>query len=258
MRIVPTLAKLVFAGFVASLALALAAGFGKQLGFWDFRFGFQVLSWGVFVGIGAVVVGLIWLIWALIAKNGAGALWGALGLAGAAVVSAVPLHGYYTAMYLVPPIHDITTDIQDPPVFSPAQIKARAADHAANSPAYDGAAKVTWQGKTLTVSQWQRKAYPDIFTARVLITPDRLYDRGLKAAQAMGWHIALADQKDHRIEATDTSLFFGFTDDIVIRVAKSGMGAKLDIRSESRVGVSDIGKNAARIRAFMKTLAKVG
>ena len=258
MRIVSTLAKLAFAGFVVSLALALAAGFGKQLGFWDFRFGFQVLQWAVFVGIGALAVGLVWLVWALIAKNSAGAHWGVMGMIGAAVVAAFPLHGLYTARYLAPPIHDITTDIANPPQFSPEQIKAREEAHAINAPAYDGAAKVTWQGKTLTVSQWQRKAYPDIFTVRVLITPERLYARGLKAAQQMGWHIGRADEKNLVIEATDTSLFFGFTDDIVIRVAKSGMGAKLDIRSESRVGVSDIGKNAARIRAFMKALVKMG
>ena len=258
MRIVSTLAKLAFAGFVVSLALALAAGFGKQLGFWDFRFGFQILQWAVFVGMGALAVGLVWLVWALIAKNNAGALWGAAGLIGAAVVVAFPLHGPYTARYLVPPIHDITTDIQNPPQFGPEQIAARKEAHAINPPAYDGAAKITWQGKTLSVSQWQRKAYPDIFTVRVLIAPDRLYARGLKAAQEMGWHIVRADEKALVIEATDTSMFFGFTDDIVIRVAKSGMGAALDIRSESRVGVSDIGKNAARIRAFMKTLAKMG
>ncbi len=258
MRIVPTLAKLAFAGLVVALALALAAGFGKQLGFWDFRFGFQVLSWGVFVGLGALAVGLVWLVWALVAKNGASALWGTLGLIGAGVVVAIPLHGYYTARYLVPPIHDITTDIENPPQFSPAQVTARTADHAINSPVYDGSTKVKWQGKTLTVAEWQRKAYPDIFTRRVLITPDRLYERALRAAKQLGWHIALADEKDHRIEASDTTLFFGFTDDIVIRVAKSGMGAKLDIRSESRVGISDIGTNAARIRAFMKALAKMG
>ncbi len=255
MRIVPTLARLVLAGFVVSLALALAAGFGKQFGAWDFRFGFQVLSWGVFLGIGTLVVGLVWLVARLITGSGASTLWGVVGLVGAALVVAIPLHGYYTAKYLVPPIHDITTDIQDPPQFR-AVLPLRTA--AINPPAYDGTTKMTWQGKTLTVAEWQRKSYPDIFTARVLITPDRLYERGLRAARKMGWHIVLADEKNHRIEATDTSLFFGFTDDIAIRVAKSGMGAKLDIRSESRVGVSDIGKNAARIRAFMKALAAMG
>ncbi len=76
----------------------------------------------------------------------------------------------------------------------------------------------------------------------------------------MGWNIVAAEPASDggRIEATDTTLFFGFTDDIVIRVKPSGMGARLDIRSKSRVGISDLGTNAARIRAFVKKLANTG
>ena len=132
----------------------------------------------------------------------------------------------------------------------------RKADHALNSPEYDGSAKIMWKGKSMTVAQAQRKAYTDIHTVQILTPPAKLYDRALKAAKAMGWKIVADNANEGRIEASDTTFFFGFTDDIVIRVRPSGMGAKLDIRSESRVGISDVGKNASRIRAFIKTLAK--
>jgi uncharacterized protein (DUF1499 family) len=76
----------------------------------------------------------------------------------------------------------------------------------------------------------------------------------------MGWNVVAAQpaQDGGRIEATSTALFFGNTDDIVIRVKPSGIGASLDIRSKSRVGTTDFGANAAHIRAFAKKLASIG
>jgi uncharacterized protein (DUF1499 family) len=71
----------------------------------------------------------------------------------------------------------------------------------------------------------------------------------------MGWHVVSFDPKTLRIEATESSFWFGLTDDIVIRVKPAGkLGARLDIRSKSRVGENDMGGNAARIRAFVKKL----
>lgn len=255
MRILPNLARLVFAGFLVSLAIGLGAGFGKQLGWWGFQFGLlKLFPWCIYVGLGTLALGIIWLIAAAIAKNWSAARWGIIGTIGAIVVVALPLYNLSIARS-VPPIHDITTDIANPPQFR-AVLPLRKADHALNSPEYDGSAKIMWKGKSMTVAQAQRKAYTDIHTVQILTPPAKLYARALKAAKAMGWKIVAANANEGRIEASDTTFFFGFTDDIVIRVRPSGMGAKLDIRSESRVGISDIGKNASRIRAFIKTLAK--
>jgi uncharacterized protein (DUF1499 family) len=255
MRILPNLAKLVFAGFIVSLVIGLGAGFGKQLGLWGFQFGLlKLFPWCIYIGLGALALGIIWLIAAAIARNWSGGRWGIIGTIGAIAVVAFPLYNLSVARS-VPPIHDITTDIANPPQFR-AVLPLRKAAHALNSPVYDGNAKIMWHGKSMTVAQAQRKAYTDIHTIQILTTPAKLFDRALKAAKAMGWHIVAANPNEGRIEATDTTFFFGFTDDIVIRVRPSGMGAKLDIRSESRVGISDIGKNAHRIRAFVKELAK--
>ncbi|HUJ03423.1 MAG TPA: DUF1499 domain-containing protein [Rhizomicrobium sp.] len=254
MRILATMAKISFAGFLVSLAIGLLAGFGTRLGFWNFKFGLLTLfPWCLYIGIAAFVIGLAWVVSALVANNGAGARYGLIGLVGSAIVLALPLYDIYVAK-TSPPIHDITTDMEHPPQFD-ALLPLRKG--ALNGPEYDGPKLVAMpDGKKYTTSYLQRKYYGDIHTVAILTPPEKLFNRALEAAKAMGWNIVAVAPDEGRIEATDTSFFFGFTDDIVIRVKPSGMGAKLDIRSKSRVGVSDVGKNAARIREYEKTLAR--
>jgi uncharacterized protein (DUF1499 family) len=74
------------------------------------------------------------------------------------------------------------------------------------------------------------------------------------AARAMGWEVVAADRASGRIEATDTTRFFGFKDDVVIRVQAAPGGSRVDVRSVSRVGGSDVGTNATRIRAYLARL----
>ena len=71
----------------------------------------------------------------------------------------------------------------------------------------------------------------------------------------MGWEIAAAVPQELRIEAIDTSLLFGFKDDVVIRVTSQADGSRVDVRSLSRVGGSDFGVNAKRVNNFMAKLA---
>ena len=70
----------------------------------------------------------------------------------------------------------------------------------------------------------------------------------------MGWTILAADDAAGRIEASDRSRWFGFTDDIVIRITASGSGSRIDLRSSSRVGRSDFGVNAARVESYLSAL----
>ena len=74
----------------------------------------------------------------------------------------------------------------------------------------------------------------------------------------LNWEIVSSSREEGRIEATDTTAWWGFKDDIVIRIVAEGNGSKLDIRSMSRVGKSDLGKNAERVRAFLAALAEQG
>ena len=156
---------------------------------------------------------------------------------------AVPASGV-TKARTVPKIHDITTDTVNPPAFV-AALEARRLAKATNKAVYEGA----------EIAAQQRKAYPDIRPVKRAEAPDRLYDRALATSRALGWTILATDKPSGRIEATDRTLWFGFTDDIVIRVAVDGAGAsRLDIRSVSRVGRSDAGTNAARIRRFIAAI----
>ncbi|MCK6371110.1 MAG: DUF1499 domain-containing protein [Gammaproteobacteria bacterium] len=142
-----------------------------------------------------------------------------------------------------PPIHDITTDINDPPAFV-AAIPLREAAGATNPSMYfpDESAAL------------QAEAYPDISTI-VLDTPaPAAFESAKNAARAMGWEIIATVPEEGRIEATATTPWIGFKDDVVIRVAASGLQSQVDVRSKSRVGKGDAGLNAKRIRAFRDRL----
>jgi uncharacterized protein (DUF1499 family) len=86
------------------------------------------------------------------------------------------------------------------------------------------------------------------------VPPDVAFDKALAAAREMGWDIVDAKPAEGRIEATDTTFWFGFKDDVVIRISPTSEGSRIDVRSVSRVGRSDIGTNAKRIRAYLEKL----
>lgn len=101
----------------------------------------------------------------------------------------------------------------------------------------------------------QHEAYPDIRPLVLPVKSDIAFEKALAAAKKLNWAVADANAGAGRIEATDTTFWFGFKDDIVIRITPSGPeSSKVDVRSVSRVGRSDIGKNAQRIRKFFAVL----
>jgi uncharacterized protein (DUF1499 family) len=156
------------------------------------------------------------------------------------VVAWIPWNGMRQARSL-PPIHDISTDTADPPAFV-AVLPLRA--DAPNSAEYAGEA----------IAEAQRAGYPDLAPVALPAPPADAFARALEAARAMGWEIVDADPASGRIEATDTTFWFGFKDDVVVRVRPEGDGSRIDVRSVSRVGGSDVGANAARIRGYIARL----
>lgn len=237
----PPLSPVALAGFVVALLAILglaAAGLGTQWGWWTFRTGFRVLRWAAYAG---VLAALISLVGAVHARPGGGRRGFALALvgllAGVAAVG-IPWQWQRTARS-VPPIHDITTDPNDPPEFV-AVLPLRA--DAPNPPEYAGP----------EVAQQQRAAYPDIQPLRLDVPPDVAHSRALSAARSLRWEIVDADPAQGRIEATDRTFWFGFADDVVIRITPAAEGgSRVDVRSKSRVGGSDVGANARRIRRFL-------
>ena len=100
----------------------------------------------------------------------------------------------------------------------------------------------------------QQQAYPDLVPYLSPLSSTTLCAQAAAVARTMGWELVAVEPQQGRLEATDTSLFFGFTDDIVIRITPHEPGSRLDIRSMSRVGRSDMGVNTQRIRRFLTQL----
>jgi len=230
--------KIVFAATVVALLLLLSAGPGVRLDLWEFRFGFTLMRWAVYIGGAGAAIALLLL---LIPKtrHGRAPLLG-LALVIGATAASVPWLQMQKARS-VPRIHDITTDTVTPPAFE-AMLLQRA--DAPNPPEYQGE----------EIARQQREAYPDIQPLIMQSDTATVFERALASARGLGWDIVAADPARGVIEATDTTFWFGFKDDVVIRIVAEGDGSRVDVRSKSRVGLSDVGANAARIRRFMERL----
>jgi uncharacterized protein (DUF1499 family) len=153
-----------------------------------------------------------------------------------------------------PPIHDVTTDLTDPPMFKDA-LPLRSAFGAANPAKYQRIQSM--RGKEFNVSDAQRSAYPDIQPLVLQQPPARAVQLAQQVAKDMGWDIVAVVPSEGRVEATDTTWYFGFKDDVVVRVLPEPTGSRVDVRSESRVGLGDAGTNARRVRAYLARLREL-
>jgi len=260
MRTGPLSARISFGAFIVALIVALTASFGTRLGFWKYETGFEILYPAIGIGVLAALSGAYWLASALHGNDSTGWRLGFAGLIGALILLFIPL-GEERRAWSAPPIHDISTDVGNAPQFA-AVLPLRKG--ATNGPEYDGQKKVMLKGQITTVAELQKLNYPDIKPVGRLLNPHNdpkvdskaiLFWHAFETAKRMGWHIVSFDEKTGMIEATDTTLWFGFTDDVAVRVQPAGsMGAMLDIRSKSRVGTSDYGRNAQRVRDYLVSL----
>ncbi len=225
----------------AAAAAAVVAGPGTRIGWWSFGTGFAMLRWGAYTGLAGAAVSFAA---GVTARPGPGRKSTRMAVAGLLIgLSAVAVPwGCLRIARSVPAIHDITTDAENPPAFA-ALLPVRR--EAPNGAEYGGP----------EVAAEQRAAYPDLRPARLPVPPGEAFDRALAAAQKMGWTIAAAERADGRIEATATTFWFGFKDDVVVRVSPDGSGSRIDVRSVSRVGRSDLGTNARRIRKYLRLLS---
>jgi uncharacterized protein (DUF1499 family) len=140
-----------------------------------------------------------------------------------------------------PPIHDITTDTENPPAFVLAVADRGATD---NPSAYRGE----------EIAAVQRQAYPDLAPLELAQAPDQVLAAARQVAVDMGWEVLGLRSEDGTLEVVARSALFGFEDDIAVRVVPHGEGSRVDVRSASRVGRGDLGANAKRIRAYIKAL----
>lgn len=222
---------------VLALLLLLLSGPGTRWGWWHFRTGFTLMERAAWLGIAAVVVSVI----ALALGRRRALLLGLVGLVTGAAAVYLPwsfrreARGY-------PPIHDLTTDPANPPPFV-AVLPLRA--DASNPPEYAGD----------SVAAVQRASYPALGPLMMAMPVDSAFSLAAAVAREMdGWEIVDQDRANGRIEATATTPWFGFRDDVVIRVSSASGIARVDVRSKSRVGRGDAGANAKRIQAYLDRL----
>jgi uncharacterized protein (DUF1499 family) len=219
---------------VAAAVLALVlSGPGTRLGLWHFRIGLMMVAASGLLGLTGAILALI------------GFFRARSTIAGIAVLIGVGMFALVAYSVLsarkAPRIHDISTDLNDPPHFR-AVLPLR------------GTTSNPVNGIDPRVAAQQRAGYPDITTLYLGVPPNEAFQRVRNAAKKMGWAIAEASDSELRLEATDTTSWMGFRDDIVVRVRPTEAGSQIDVRSASRVGIGDTGMNARRIRAFLSRL----
>jgi uncharacterized protein (DUF1499 family) len=226
-------------GVIAAVCLPLGA-LGTKFGIWPFTGGFMLLAAGTVLAILAVALGIIALVIASrrgLAGDKPGIYLGML--VGALVLGLMGTQ--YMAATKVPPIHNISTDTIDPPQFD----KVVALRGEANPLAYD-AEKLAGP---------QQEAYPWVKTLTLSVPPAQALTAARGALEAMGLEVVNEDAAAGLVEATDTTFWFGFKDDVVVRIRAAGAGSIVDARSVSRVGVSDVGANARRIGELLEHLS---
>ncbi|MBF5043259.1 DUF1499 domain-containing protein [Aggregicoccus sp. 17bor-14] len=228
---------------LAALALLLVALPGPlyRHGLLELRAGFTSMQYGAWTALAAFALCVLGLVLARLGPARGRGRWALLGLVLAAPAFALP-SAFRSRARAVPPIHDISTDTGHPPAFV-AVLPLRSG--AANPAEYGGP----------EVARQQHAAYPELKPLALKVPRAEAFQRALEAARAEGWEVVATEPTEGRIEATDTTFWWGFKDDVVVRVAQGpGGGSVVDVRSVSRVGRSDVGKNAARIRGYLRRL----
>ena len=242
----PALAAVGAAVAVAAALVLMAAPLGYRAGLWPLSTALTFLPRVVVydVGIAGAAISLIALGLALAGGRRGWVALAALGIVVGAVSAYVPWK-FAQMGHALPSMNDITTDTSNPPAFE-AVMPLRDAAHA--QPVTYGA----------DFPALQKQAFPDIVPAHLDRHPDQAFAVALAAARKLGWTIVAADAERGRIEATDRTFWYGFTDDIVVRVSADGSGSRIDVRSKSRIGRGDFGTNAQRVRAYLAAIKSAG
>jgi uncharacterized protein (DUF1499 family) len=225
-----------------SAVIAILAVLGLRLGVMPLAVAlFAGLGGGMVIAVIAILLSTIGLIVTLrTGRSGKGVALAAIFLS---LAVAAPVLNAVVGGSSVPPIHDISTDLNDPPIF--------AAVPAQRTPAHNSLDRSQQEN----LDALQSAAYPDIVPILLDRHPGQAFEDAVEVVQELGWDVVAIAVEEGRIEATETTTLMGFQDDVVIRVREEEGKALIDIRSVSRVGESDLGKNAARIRLLREKIS---
>ncbi len=235
--------RAVMIGGILAVALPLLGALGTHFGIWNFKAGLGVWVIGLLIGvislIGGVVAGFV-----VLRRNRSADRTGVFVGTALAAVMVVFLGVQFAGAGAVPPIHDITTDMTDPPSFDAVVVKLRGEGPDINTLVYDAQ----------KLPPLQSAAYPMVVPLDAAASPSAAFDAAVAALNGLGFEVVNADRDALRVEAVATSRWFGFKDDVVVRIRANGSGARIDVRSVSRVGKGDAGANAKRIVKILESI----
>jgi fatty-acyl-CoA synthase len=220
---------------------------------WKIGFGLLTFKGPPLLAMVGLATGLIGLVLALIVD--AKSLW-FKGLLPVVVTLAV-MGGFAGLMNKakgVPMIHDVSTDWTTPLTFSPAVMTARGTESNPVEADPRGPGKDGVPGER--VADLNAKACPE--AKPIVLTSDapEAFNKVKAALTGAGLTIVTDAPAQGRIEAVATSALYGFKDDVVARIAPAESGTRIDLRSISRVGISDLGANCKRITALRAAIVK--
>lgn len=227
---------------VGALIVAVSGPLHRFLGL-DIEAAIAVFRYGFYLTVAGVMLGLATILPARPGDHRRGSVAAFLAIVIGAAGAWVPLHWFLQAQHR-PAINDITTDTANPP---PLVATAQLRRGAPNPPTYPKESAAL-----------QRAAFPDIEPVTLAVPPAEAFKRAERVATALNWEIVARVPADGRLEAIATSPWFGFRDDIVVRIRPQGAGSRVDIRSKSRIGEADLGGNVDRVRAFLARLKSEG
>ncbi|NQW52914.1 MAG: DUF1499 domain-containing protein [Rhodospirillales bacterium] len=227
---------------VGSLIVAVSGPLHRYLGL-DIEAAIAIFRYGFYLTVAGVALGLATILPARPGDRRRGCVAAFLAIVIGSAGGWVPLHWFLQAQRQ-PAISDITTDMINPP---PLVVTAQLRRGAPNPPAYPKENAIL-----------QRAAFPDIEPVVLAVPPAEAFRRADRVAMSLDWEVVARAPADGRLEAIATSPWFGFRDDIVIRIRPQGTGSRVDIRSKSRIGEADLGGNTERVRAFIARLKNEG
>ena len=230
--------SLFYLSLLATLTFILS-GYGYQWEIWTLGMGFSLLRYSAYAAIGLLVTQLLALFF--MKESGAKAVsMLVVGVMLTLLISGTALYWQQKAQG-VPPIHDITTDMENPPEFV-AMVRLR--EDAQNPPEYSGE----------EAAEAQREAYPNVQPLMTAAPKQEVIDEIVTLIVSRNWDLVSINRQEGRVEATEKLAWFGFKDDVVFRITETDDGSRVDMRSKSRIGRSDIGVNADRIESFLRDL----
>ncbi len=227
------------------LAILALLGFpiaviGFRIGLFEFSTSYKILSWTVYLAVAVFFVGMV--VTFLKRRSNVELSKAARTASYLAIIPIIGLGSQVFTAKSVPFIHNISTDVVNPPAFNKVA-EIRTAEH--NPLAYD----------TDSLASVQQAAYPDVKTLLTDLSIADAHARALKIVESEGWEVVSSNLEAGTIEATESTLIWGFKDDVVIRISEQGGKRAVDLRSVSRIGQSDLGANAKRISTFLSAFA---